>query len=92
EADGAWVKRDEGWQGRAAAIEADAFDLMARAALRKGQGLPFSGVQIDTGRQYRALVEFRAAGAMKLSSIEGRRGGSGVSRNRGSRQDTREGR
>ncbi len=77
DAKGKWAVQDDGWQGRAAAIEADAFDLMSRAALRRGQPLPFSGVQIDTGRQYRALVEFRAAGTMKLSSIEGRAGGSG---------------
>lgn len=77
DAKGNWAAQEDGWQGRAAAIEADAFDLMSRTALRKGQPVPFSGVQIDTGRQYRALVEFRAAGAMKLSSIEGRAGGSG---------------
>ena len=62
---------------RKAASVIDVFDRMEVAALRARKPLGLSALQIATGRQYRTLVERQAAGAVKLSSLEGRTGGSG---------------
>jgi hypothetical protein len=62
---------------RKAASVIDVFDRMEAAALRARKPLGLSALQIATGRQYRTLVERQAAGAVKLSSLEGRTGGSG---------------
>lgn len=72
-----WEAQPAGYRGRNAVRAADVFDKMARAAQRKGAAQPFSAGQVSAGRDYGALVEFVSAGGVKLSSLEGRSGGTG---------------
>lgn len=70
-----------GFRGRDAARAADAFDLMARQAQRRGGALPFTPAQIHAGRVYAALVERHSSVGLKGVSVEtmmsGRGGGGG---------------
>lgn len=70
--------RRDGWLGRDAARAADAFDLaQAQSDRRSGSArkVLFTETQIDTGRDYAALVEAVEAGGYSLSQAEGRSGG-----------------
>lgn len=68
-----------GFRGRDAARAADAFDLMAAQAKRRGGAEPFTRAQVATGRAYAALVERHAARGVRGISVEtmmaGRSGG-----------------
>ncbi|SOC22195.1 hypothetical protein [Rhodobacter maris] len=74
---------EAGYQGpgearpRKAVRAADVFDRMEARARATGKPVPFTPGQIAMARLYRTLVERHAAGGVKLSSLEGRRGGSG---------------
>ncbi|RVW00014.1 hypothetical protein EKE94_03265 [Mesobaculum littorinae] len=72
-----WESKPAGYEGRKALAVADAFDLMARAAARSKRDQPFTPTQVAMGRSYAALTEKLAAAGVKLSSVEGRAGGSG---------------
>ena len=54
----------------------DRIEVKARAA---GKPMPFAPHQVKIARHYRTLVERQSAGAVKLSSLEGRTGGGGAS-------------
>jgi len=81
--DGAIEARPDSFDGRRVTRRGDAFDRMQehadRAARLAGRRrvLLFTPGQIDIGREYQALVERHRAAGVKLSSIEGRMGGSG---------------
>uniref|UniRef100_UPI0035B0E179 hypothetical protein n=1 Tax=Paenirhodobacter enshiensis TaxID=1105367 RepID=UPI0035B0E179 len=74
---------DAGYRGpgedrpRRAVAVADVFDRMEAAARRARKPMPLTPGQISVARRYRTLVERHDAGGIKLSSIEGRTGGSG---------------
>lgn len=74
---------DTGYQGpgevqpRKAVCAADVFDRMEARARAAKKPAPFTPGQIAVARLYRTLVERHGAGAIKLSSLEGRTGGSG---------------
>ncbi|RWR49437.1 hypothetical protein EOW65_09165 [Sinirhodobacter ferrireducens] len=74
---------DAGYQGpgeaqpRRAVRAADVFDRMEARAQAAKKPAPFTPGQIAIARLYRTLVERHEAGAIKLSSLEGRTGGSG---------------
>ncbi|WP_147435536.1 hypothetical protein [Paenirhodobacter hankyongi] len=74
---------DAGYQGpgeaqpRKAVRAADVFDRMDARAQAAKKPAPFTPGQIAIARLYRTLVERHEAGAIKLSSLEGRTGGSG---------------
>ncbi|WP_442772696.1 hypothetical protein [Paenirhodobacter enshiensis] len=74
---------DAGYRGpgedrpRRAVAVADVFDRMDVAARRARKPAPLTPGQIAIARRYRTLVERHDAGGIKLSSIEGRTGGSG---------------
>ncbi|RJE87973.1 hypothetical protein D3P04_03365 [Paracoccus onubensis] len=76
-AKGKWEKQPSGYAGRHAVRAADVFDQMIAAAERAKKGWPLTPGQIAIGRRYRDLVEWRAAGAIKCSTIDGRVAGSG---------------
>lgn len=72
-----WTPAPTGYGHRSAIRCADAFDGMMAAALRRKAAMPLTPGQVAIGRRYRDLVEFLSAGGVALSSLEGRRGGSG---------------
>ncbi len=81
--DGSIEARPDSFDGRSVIRRGDAFDRMQdqadRAAriARRRRVLLFTRGQIDIGREYQALVERHRAAGVKLSSIEGRAGGTG---------------
>lgn len=72
-----WQAVPVGYGGRSAVRAADVFDRMIASADRAGRSWPLTPGQIAVGRRYRDLVEWRAAGAIKCSAIDGRQSGSG---------------
>jgi hypothetical protein len=72
-----WQAVPVGYGGRSAVRAADVFDRMIASAERAGRAWPLTPGQIAVGRRYRDLVEWRAAGAIKCSAIDGRQAGSG---------------
>lgn len=72
-----WQAVSVGYGGRSAVRAADVFDRMIASAERGGRSWPLTPGQIAIGRRYRDLVEWRAAGAIKCSAIDGRQAGSG---------------
>ena len=74
---GEMVNAPAGYAGRHAIRAADVFDQMIAAAERAKRSWPLTPGQIAIGRRYRDLVEWRAAGGIKCSSIDGRVAGSG---------------
>lgn len=64
-------------QPRKGVAVADVFDRIEARARAAKKPAPFTPGQIAIGRLYRTLVERHEAGAIKLSSLEGRTGGSG---------------
>lgn len=72
-----WQAVPVGYGGRSAVRAADVFDRMIASADRAGRPWPLTPGQIAVGRRYRDLVEWRAAGAIKCSAIDGRQAGSG---------------
>lgn len=71
------VQTDRGYVPRSPIRQADVFDRMISRAVRSGKAWPLAPGQIAIGRRYRDLVEWRAAGALKCSAIDGRQAGSG---------------
>lgn len=75
--DGNPILHPTGYRGRSTIRQADVFDRMIAAAERAKQPWPLTPGQIAAGRRYCALVEWRAAGAIRCSQIDGREAGSG---------------
>lgn len=65
-----------GYGGRSAIKRADVFDVMLAAAQRRKQPPPLTQGQIAIGRRYHDLVEMLTADGLKLSSLQGSKGGS----------------
>ena len=71
-----WVAQPVAYRGRSVLQRADVFDAMNGRARAKGGDL-FSEGQMWVARRYRALVEGRAAGGVKCSSMGGGGGDGG---------------
>jgi hypothetical protein len=69
-----------GFLGRKTLQCADVFDRMRAQALRRAGTATLTASQIGMARQYRTLVEDRAAGAVRCSSMEAARSGGGGTR------------
>ena len=78
-ADGSKLK-PAGFLGRKSLQCADVFDRRRAQAGRRGGVSVLTPTEIGMGRQYRTLVEDRAAGAVRCSSMEAARSGGGGTR------------
>ena len=75
--EGGYRGRSEATPRRAVRI-ADVWDRIEVKARAAGKPMPFAPHQVKIARHYRTLVERQSAGAVKLSSLEGRTGGCGA--------------
>ena len=72
-----WKAEFTAFRGRSVQVVGDVFDAMNARAAAKGGDL-FTEGQMWVARRYRALVEGRAVGGVKCSSIGGSGGGEGA--------------